>query len=174
MTMCCIFDQGSRTALFDDVMSELGALAVEKEYALDSIALDRSTTAACTGCLRCWTEQTRECVSRDALGDLSRQKKDCSVVIYLTPVIFGSMISTVKNAWDKDAHLFVSQDRLKIVMGYGDTIDDEEESTFLDTIILHRGSADVVHPGQKEAIRVFVTRSAGDARAACREIRSLV
>src|SRR5208283_820959 len=167
MTVCCIFDQGSRTALFDDAMSQVSALAAEKGNAFESIALDRNEVAACTGCLRCWTGQTRECVSRDALGDLSRHKKDCSVVIYLTPVIFGSMISTVKNAWDKDAHLFVSQDRLKIVMGYGDTIDDEEESTFLDTIILHRGSADVVHPGQKEAIRVFVTRSAGDARAAC-------
>jgi len=174
MTMCCIFDQGSRTALFDDVMSEVGALAAEKGYALESIALDRSTAGPCTGCLRCWTEQTRQCVSRDLLGDLSRHKMECSVVIYLTPVTFGGMISTVKNAWDKDAHLFVSPDRMKIVMGYGEDMDDEERSTFLDTIVLHRGAADIVHPDKKEAIRVFVTSSAGDTRAICRGIRSVM
>jgi|SRR5208337_2003758 len=174
MTVCCIFDQGSRTALFDDAMSQVSALAAEKGNAFESIALDRNEVAACTGCLRCWTMQTRECVSRDALGDLSRHKKICGMVIYLTPVIFGSMISPVKNAWDKDAHLFANADRMKVVIGYGDTIDDEEESTFLDTITRHRGSADVVHPDKKEDIKVFVTTSGGDIRAICQEIRKVM
>jgi len=155
-------------------MSEVSALAAEKRYAWESIALDRSRAAPCTGCLRCWTEQTRECVSRDMLGDLTRHKKDCSMVIYLTPVVFGSMISTVKNAWDKDDHLFANRDRVKLIIGYGEDVDDEERSTFLDTIVRHRGAADVVHPRRKEAIRVFVTGSAAETRAACQEIRSVM
>jgi len=171
MTVCCFFDQGSRTPLFDDVMSEVGALAAEKGYALESIALDRNEVYACTGCLRCWTEQTRECVSRDLLGDLTRHKKNCGAVMYVTPVTFGGMISTVKTAWDKDDHLFANRNRMKLVIGYGEEVGDEEKSTFLDTIVRHRGAADIVHPHSKEDVKVFVTRSAGDTRAACREIR---
>ncbi len=174
MNMFCISDRDSHTALSDDLMKKVQALAEEKGCALESIALDRNETAACTGCLRCWSEQTRECVSRDLLGDITRHKKNCGVVVYVTPVTFGGMISTVKTAWDKDAHLFANKDRLKLVIGYGEDVDDEEKSTFVDTIVLHRGAADIVHPGQKEAIKVFVTRSSDDTRAVCEEIRRVL
>jgi multimeric flavodoxin WrbA len=170
MNMFCISDRDSHTALSDELMKRVQALAEEKGYALDSIALDRNETAACTGCLRCWSEQTRECVSRDLLGDITRHKKNCGVVMYVTPVTFGGMTSSVKAAWDKDAHLFANKDRMKLVIGYGEDVDDEEKSTFVDTIVLHRGAADIVHPRDKEDIKVFVTRSADDTDAVCREI----
>jgi multimeric flavodoxin WrbA len=174
MTLCCISDRDSHTALSDDMMKKVRALAAEKGHAFESIALDRNEVDACTGCLRCWKEQTRECVSRDVLGDLTRDKKNCGMVIYLTPVTFGSMISTVKNAWDKDDHLFANRDRMKLIIGYGEDVGDEEKSTFLDIIVRHRGSADVVHPGKKEAIKVFVTRSTEDTDSACQEIRRVM
>jgi multimeric flavodoxin WrbA len=174
MTMCCFSDRDSRTALSDDLLEKVCALAAEKGYAIESILLDRNEAAACTGCLRCWAEQTRECVSRDTLGDMTRHKKRCGIVLYLTPVMFGSMISTVKNALDKDDHLFTNRDRMKLIIGYGDDVDDEEKSTFLDIIARHRGSADVVHPDKKETIKVFVTRSIDDTNAVCEEIRRVM
>jgi multimeric flavodoxin WrbA len=174
MTMCCFSDRDSRTALSDDLLEKVYALAAENGHTIESIELDRNDVAACTGCLRCWTEQTRECVSRDTLGDMTRHKKSCGIVLYLTPVMFGSMISTVKNALDKDDHLFTNRDRMKLIIGYGDDVDDEEKSTFLDIIARHRGSADVVHPDKKETIKVFVTRSIEDTDAACEEIRRIM
>jgi multimeric flavodoxin WrbA len=171
MNMFCISDRDSNTALSDDLVKKVHALAAEKGCALESIALARNETDACTGCLRCWTEQTRECVSRDTLGELTRHKKSCGVVIYLTPVVFGSLISSVKNAFDKDDHLFTNRDRMKLIIGYGEDVDDEEKSTFVDIIARHRGSVDIVHPDKKEAIKVFVTRSSSDTKAVCEEIR---
>jgi hypothetical protein len=63
---------------------------------------------------------------------------------------------------------------MKLIIGYGDDVDDEEKSTFLDIIARHRGSADVVHPDKKETIKVFVTRSIDDTKAACEEIRRVM
>jgi len=174
MNMFCISDRDTKTALADDLMKKVSALAAEKGCAIESIVLDRNEAAACTGCLRCWTEQTRECVSRDTLGDMTRHKKSCGIVMYLTPITFGSMISTVKNAFDRDDHLFTNRDRMKLIIGYGEDVDDEEKSTFLDIIARHRGSADIVHPDKKEAIKVFVTRSIDDTNAICEEIRGVL
>jgi multimeric flavodoxin WrbA len=174
MNMCCISDRDSKSALSDDLMKKVYALAAENGHTIESIELDRNEVDACTGCLRCWTEQTRECASRDTLGDMTRHKKSCGVVVYLTPVTFGSMISTVKHAFDRDNLLFTSRDYVKLVIGYGEDVDDEEKSTFLDIISRHRGSADIVHPDKKESIKVFVTRSIDDTNAACEEIRRVM
>jgi multimeric flavodoxin WrbA len=157
MKIACISDKGSKSALAEDLRVKTQALITAKGHSIRTVELDRDEISACTGCLQCWSTQTGECVSREPLAELTRDKLDCDLVMYLTPIVFGSCNSTIKNAVDRSELLFINKKRAQIIIGYGEQSDDEERSTFVDLIDRHRGRADVVHPDKKETITVFVT-----------------
>lgn len=71
-------------------------------------------------------------------------------------LLFGHFGSIVKNAMDR---------------GLGSDIDDEEKNTFIDLIVKHSGSADIVHPGMVRHADVFVTMSTSDNIAICEAIK---
>lgn len=172
MKISCISDEGAKSALSEDLVGKARRLMAERGHTLQEVELNRDDTSACTGCLKCWTQQTGECVCRDAIGEMTRHKLDCDMVIYLSPVTFGTCNSTIKNAVDRSENLFKNKKRAQIVIGYGEDLDDEERSTFIDLVAKHRGEADVVHPDRKEVISVFVTRSMTDNDTICMEMGS--
>lgn len=61
----------------------------------------------------------------------------------------------------------------QVIIGYGSDIDDEEKNTFIDLIVKHGGSADIVHPGMVREADVFVTMSTSDNTAICEAIKKM-
>lgn len=53
---------------------------------------------------------------------------------------------------------------LQVIIGYGEDINDEEKSTFIDLTAKHRGSMDIVHPGMDKQVDVYVSSSIEDNR----------
>jgi multimeric flavodoxin WrbA len=174
LRISCISDKGAKSSLSEDLWTKARALMAERGHTVQEIELNRDDTSACTGCLQCWTRQTGECVGRDAIGDLTRNKLDCDLVIYLTPAQFGTCNATIKNAVDRGELMFKNKKRAQILIGFGEDLVDEERSTFIDLVARHRGEADVVHPDRKEVISVHVTRSIDDNERICREIGGLL
>ncbi len=58
-------------------------------------------------------------------------------------LLFGHFGSIVKNAMDRG----LGSHNWQVIIGYGSDIDDEEKNTFIDLIVKHSGSANIVHPG---------------------------
>jgi multimeric flavodoxin WrbA len=132
MKIVCISDKGANSALSEDLWSKAPRLMEERQYIIQQIELNRDETSPCTGCLACWSPQTEHCTCTDRLGEMTRSKLDCDLVIYLSPATFGTFSSTVKNAVDRGEHLFKNKRRAQIVISYGEDLLDEERSTFID------------------------------------------
>jgi hypothetical protein len=58
-----------------------------------------------------------------------------------------------------------------VIVGFGQDIDDEERSTFIDLTAKHRGKADIVHPGMDRQVDVFVSRSIEDNTRTCEALK---
>ncbi|HVO38483.1 MAG TPA: NAD(P)H-dependent oxidoreductase [Spirochaetia bacterium] len=174
MKIACISDKGGRSALSEDLWRKLRVLAEARGHALQRIELDRDEVSSCTGCFLCWKTASRECVSRDPIGNLTRAKLDADLAVWLAPVVFGTASSAVKNAMDRGDLLWLNPKRAAVVIGYSEDMDNEERSTFLDLIRLHRGAKDVVHPENKEDVSVFATRSARDNDFICRRLGDML
>jgi hypothetical protein len=161
-----VCDHDGATAVSDDLKVRLGVLLGLRGYATEVVELGRSDAAPCRGCLLCLTKHPGECVTKDVLGDLVRRMnavRDDSITVFITPVVFGHPSSIIKNAIDRGA----GSRTLQVFVGYGEDIDEEEESTFIDLIARHRGSADIVHPGMEKEFLGYVTRSEHDNASIC-------
>jgi multimeric flavodoxin WrbA len=161
-----ICDRDAATALSDDLKRRVVALLQTRGYRIELVELIRADAAPCRGCLLCFTKHPGKCVSNDAVGDLVQRMRldpEDSITLYLTPVLFGHPSPVTKNALDRGT----GSHRLQVIIGYGQDIDGEEESTFIDITAKHCGAADIVHPGMVREAMAFVTRSAEDNASVC-------
>lgn len=92
------------------------------------------------------------------------------MTIFLTPVIFGHFGATIKCAIDRGC----GNQNLQVMVGYGDDIDGEEKSTFIDLTRKHRGEADIVHPGFDKHVDVYLAASPEDIEAICEAFKKYV
>ncbi|MFP4563415.1 MAG: flavodoxin family protein [Spirochaetia bacterium] len=115
---------------------------------IDIIDVHPGDIAYCTGCLWCWHTGKGRCRIRDRIPELEERIRDAELLVFLSPIHFGTMSSPIKSLVDKGLGCkqygdgFISQ----FVIGYGEDATAEERTTFLDIILLHRGPADIVHP----------------------------
>ncbi len=158
-----ILDGDSKTDLSEDVRTRIGEIADAKGHSVRAIELKRNDVPPCTGCLSCLTKHPGACVHQGAFTGIIRQAADCPVIIFLTPVLFGTFSSTVKNVIDRGGLIIGNHASCRqIIIGYGEDVTDEERSTFVDIIGRHRGKADIVHPNLEEHFEVYFTRSRED------------
>jgi multimeric flavodoxin WrbA len=174
MKITCISDRGGRSVLSEDLWGRLRALADARGHTLQRIELQREQVSSCRGCFTCWKSGTHECVSRDPIGNLTRQKLDADLIVWLAPVVFGTASSAVKNAMDRGDLLFNNPRRAAVIIGCAEDMDNEERSTFIDLVQMHRGAKDVVHPESKENVCVFASRSARDNDYICRRLGDML
>ena len=168
-----ICDREAATALSDDLKHRVVGLLETRGYRIEMVELTRGDVAACRGCLLCLTKHPGRCVSDDVVGDLMQRmylEREETVTIYLTPVLFGHPSSVIKNALDRGT----GSHRLQVVIGYGEDIDAEEGSTFVDITAAHCGAADIVHPGMVREAVAFVTRSPDDNVSLCNVLQEYV
>jgi len=166
VTAFLVADSDGMSALSVDLGRKLSALLSEKGYEVERIDLTRADAAPCRGCLLCLTKHPGRCVTQDAVGALAlriHHEREPYICLTVSPVLFGHLASTIKNAMDRGVH----SHHLQVVVGYGEDVDEEEESTFIDLIARHRGAADIVHPGMDREFLAYVTRSVQDNDAIC-------
>lgn len=161
-----ICDREAATALSHDLKNRVVGLLGTRGYRTETVELTRDDAAPCRGCLFCLTKHPGKCVSSDTVGDLMHRmylEREETITIYLTTVLFGHPSSVIKNALDRGT----GSHRLQVIIGYGEDIDAEEESTFVDVTAKHCGAADIVHPGMVREAMAFVTRSSDDNVSLC-------
>ncbi len=168
-----ICDKGRVTDVSVDLRSRLADLLRSKGYRFEVVELAEADAAPCRGCLYCLTKHPGRCVTADVVGDLVhriRVERESCVTVYLTPVLFGHPSSTIKNALDRGT----GSHELQVMVGYGDDIDGEEESTFIDITAKHCGASDIVHPGMVRQAVAFVTRLSEDNATICAVLEQLL
>jgi multimeric flavodoxin WrbA len=168
-----ILDGDARTDLSEDMRTKIAEIARAKQHGVGAIELRRNETPPCTGCLRCLTHHPGECSSRSFAG-IIEQALDCRVVIFLTPVLFGTFSSTMKNVIDRGGLIIKNHKSCRqIVIGYQEDATDEERSTFIDITAKHRGKADIVHPNLVESVEVYFTKSREDNERICQSLGNI-
>ncbi len=166
MNACLISDKDSRTELSEDLRARLVGTLEEGGYRVDAFDLGRNEVSHCLGCLLCLTRHPGECVSKDIVNEIRKGADKYAATFYLTPALFGHFSSTIASAMNRGT----GSHRWQVILGYGEDIDDEERSTFIDLVAKHRGEADIVHPGMDDRVDAFVSRSVHDNISICREL----
>ncbi len=67
-----------------------------EHYALANIPI-----APCLGDFECWTKTPGRCRTRDAAQGITQAIHDASLVVFLTPVVFGGYASSLKKLVDR-------------------------------------------------------------------------
>jgi len=153
MNTILILDKDAKTGLSEDLKERILRILEEKAHKVEVVELGRNDVTPCLGCLLCLTKHV-----------------GIYMTIFLTPVIFGHFGSTVKCAIDRGCGC----QNLQVMVGYGDDVDDEEKSTFIDLTRKHRGAMDIVHPGFDKQVDVYLTTSSEDSGAICDAFKNYV
>jgi multimeric flavodoxin WrbA len=170
-----ILDGDSKTDLSEDLRARVTEMARAKRHAVKAIELRRSDSPPCTSCLRCLTKHPGACVHHASFAVIIEQASDCPVIIFLTPALFGTFSSTIKNVIDRGGLIIKNHKSCRqIIIGYGKDATDEERSTFIDMTVKHKGKADIVHPTVQESIEVYFTRSREDNGSICESLANVV
>jgi multimeric flavodoxin WrbA len=167
MNTILILDKDAKTGLSEGVKSRILRILKEKSHGIEVVELGRKDATPCFGCLHCLTKHVGTCVTKDRIAEIRNNPNRYDMTIFLTPVIFGHFGSTVKCAIDRGC----GNQNLEVTIGYGDDVDDEEKSTFIDLTRKHRGTADIVHPGFAKQVDVYLTTSSEDSEAICEAFR---
>jgi multimeric flavodoxin WrbA len=173
MKILCLQDADKQNSLSKDFLARLGQTVRAAGHALEVVGLARGELAYCMGCLRCWYSESGKCVSRDKLWRLEDRLAEFDLLLFLTPILFGSFSAELKTPIEKGFGSKLSLGRLcpQLIVGYSEDLDEEEVSCFLDITRKHRGQADVVHPELSgQSIEAMATCSREDTTALLRRI----
>ncbi len=170
MNTILILDKDAKTGLSEDLKERILRILKEKAHRVEVVELGRNDVTPCFGCFLCLTKHPGICVTRDRIAEIRNNVNRYDMTIFLTPVIFGHFESTIKCAIDRGC----GNQNLQVVVGYGEDIDDEEKSTFIDLTRKHRGKADIVHPGFDKQVDVYLTTSSEDSDAICEAFKKYV
>lgn len=153
-----LFESDSRTMLSEDLkVRVINALEVNGRC-VETVGLKKDEVFQCLGCLLCLTKHPGECVNNDIVNRIRKNVSKYTATIFITPIVFGQYSSTMAGAINRGTGCHNWQ----VFIGYGEDIDDEEKSTFIDLTARHRGKADIVHPGMDRQVDVFASRSIED------------
>ena len=160
MNTLLITDKNVKTTLSEDLKAKVIRALEENGHLVEVFELGKNDVAQCIRCLLCFTKHPGECVNKDIVNDIRKSvdKHKYSATFFLTPVVFGHYSSTVASPINKGTGCH----SLQVIIGYGEDINDEEKSTFIDLTAKHRGSMDIVHPGMDKQVDVYVSSSIED------------
>ncbi len=170
MSMLVIMDGDRKTGLSEGLREKISQLAARRGIDVDQVELHRGDIPPCIGCLTCITKHPGRCINQSALEELTAMAAQKLVVIFLTPVVFGTCGAAIKCVMERGGLIVRNHaECLQLVVGYGDDATAEEISTFLDITRRHLGSADIVHPiFSRDRIETFFIGGAADVDAVLR------
>jgi multimeric flavodoxin WrbA len=175
MGMSILLDAAARTPLADDLVRRISALARDNGIECSVIELSGDEVPPCTGCLLCLTKHPGRCVYARPIAAIAERAAGSTIMVFLTPVLFGNFSSTIKNVIDRGGLVVPNADTcLQIILGYAEDASEEERLTFIDLTAKHRGRADIVHPTMRGRVEVFFSGSIDESQVLGRELGALV
>ena len=168
MNTLVILDKDSKTKLSENLKVKVVRTLEEKGHRVEVVELGKNDVSPCLGCLLCLTKHPGECVTKDIVNEIKKNVKKYSATFYLTPVLFGHFSSTIANVMAKGT----GSHNWQVIIGFGEDIDDEEKSTFIDLTAKHRGKADIVHPDMNCQMDVFISKSIEDNTIICEALKT--
>jgi multimeric flavodoxin WrbA len=156
-----ISDKDYQTGIFLNLNKQIIDFLNSKNFEIEDIAIGRDDLKFCMGCFGCWIKKPGECVINDRMSQVNRSFMNSDTVIYLCPVIFGQFSANIKNALDRwipnILPFFITRpdgstmhpsryDKYpkQIMIGYGDSISEEDVQLFTDITKKHRSNIEVL------------------------------
>lgn len=139
-------------------------------FIIEHQAIAQQDLANCMGCFGCWIKKPGECLIKDSMAEINNKCMNSDVVVYLSPVIFVQFSANIKNAIDRSLPnmlpFFITRPDSstmhtqryqtypqQFIIGYGETITDEDAQLFVDITKKHRNNIEsLVYRGNPEEI----------------------
>ncbi|MBN2040454.1 MAG: flavodoxin family protein [Spirochaetes bacterium] len=161
MKATVITDKEFHTDLFQSLYIKVTEFLSSNNFETKKFDIGNDDLAFCTGCFGCWVKKPGECVMNDMMSDINLNFINSDTVIYLSPVIFGQFSANIKNALDRwlpnMLPFFIKRpdgstmhpSRYKkypyvLIIGYGNSISDEDSVLFRDVTKKHKKNAEVM------------------------------
>jgi multimeric flavodoxin WrbA len=156
-----ISDKDYQSAIFNRLYGLVTSYLIKKDFQIEHREIGRDELAFCKGCFGCWIKQPGECTIKDSMSEINDNFINSDVVVYLSPVIFGQFSANVKSAIDRwlpnilpffitrpDGSTMHSSRYAtypkQIIIGYGETVSDEDAQLFVDITKKHRHNIEVL------------------------------
>jgi len=175
MRVSIIHDTNTKTAMAGTLRKKIISTIKYMNHDVIESGVEISGLPPCTGCFRCATGHPGKCMYDRQYGELIANVDGTDLVIYLSPVIFGTFTAAMKNVFDRvgmtarNTGVF-----LQVVIGFAEDASNEEISTFTDIIVKHMGAADKVHPGKGDRYHVFFIKCEQEMDPLTRSIKELL
>ncbi len=175
MRVAVIHDTKPKTALAEALRKNIASTIKHMDHDIIELGVEISGLPSCTGCFRCATKHPGQCVFDKQYGALIGSIDGTDLVIYLSPVVFGTFSAAMKNVFDRVGMLARNTGSfLQVIIGFAEDAGHEEISTFRDIIVKHRGAADKVHPGEGDRYEVFFITREREMDSLNRSIKELL
>jgi Multimeric flavodoxin WrbA len=157
MKALIIADNDYQTDIFEKLRELTISFLKRKGFEMEFCSIDREDLTFCMGCFGCWIKKPGECVINDMMAEINRTYNNSDLVIYLSPIIFGQPSANIKNAIDRwlpnllpffetrsdKSTMHPSRyglDPRRIIIGYGDSVSEEDKLLFCDIIKKHQNN----------------------------------
>lgn len=87
--------------IYETIQTEVLERLKRLQYQSQSYFLKEKTIHACQACYWCWTKTPGVCIIKDDAQEIVKLTVQSSVLIYITPIIFGGYGSDLKKALDR-------------------------------------------------------------------------
>lgn len=161
MKATVISDKEHKNELYQKLSELTVAFLNTKGVDMEMIDVSSDDLTYCSGCFECWTKSPGECVINDSMTKVSQSFINSDVVVYMSPVVFGSFSPNIKNIIDRFLQnelpflvtrtdgstgnaLRHEEHPKQIILGYGDKLSSEDVQLFKDITMKHRKSFDVM------------------------------
>ena len=150
MRVCLISDGEQTTELSMELINALTIHFRDTGYEVLHYPLAQDEVGNCIGCFGCWIKKPGECLINDLMSDINQTYMNSTLVIYLSPIVFGGFSASVKNVLDRTlpniSPFFTTKNGLtnhknryehyplQAIIGYGTEITTQEQNTFINWI----------------------------------------
>lgn len=85
----------------DEISESIKEGLVDNDFEVEEIILKEKEIADCQGCFNCWVKTPGICIIDDYGRDVAAELIDSDILVYLTPIVFGSYSYQLKKALDR-------------------------------------------------------------------------
>ncbi|MFN2340059.1 MAG: flavodoxin family protein [Halanaerobium sp.] len=85
----------------DEISKSIIEGLIDNDFEVEEIILKEKEIADCQGCFNCWVKTPGICIIDDYGRDVAEKVINSELVVFLTPVIFGSYSYQLKKAVDR-------------------------------------------------------------------------
>ncbi|MDF2612986.1 MAG: hypothetical protein K0S71_772 [Clostridia bacterium] len=161
MYVTVLYDQSSQNTLAsivnEAIQRELSDIQTIKWYAVNKDAI-----MPCIGCFNCWIKTPGKCMMKDVTTAINEDIIRINIVIYVTPIIYGSYSTAIKRTLDHIVPIllpFFKKSKGEVhheqryskrpnfmMLAYNETITSEERETFIALTQANSVNLDIPNP----------------------------